>query len=49
MYAAKQAISESYAPLEIYLAVALSYWLVTLAIDAAAGAWERRLTRHRIH
>ncbi|MEH3023641.1 MAG: amino acid ABC transporter permease [Pseudomonas oryzihabitans] len=47
MYAAKQAISESYAPLEIYLAVALSYWLVTLVIDAAAGAWERRLTRHR--
>ncbi|QTF58237.1 amino acid ABC transporter permease [Stutzerimonas frequens] len=47
MYAAKQAISESYAPLEIYLAVALCYWLVTLAIDTAAGALERRLTRHR--
>ncbi|SHM05494.1 amino acid ABC transporter permease [Phytopseudomonas punonensis] len=47
MYAAKQAISQSYAPLEIYLAVALCYWLVTLAIDAAAGSVERRLTRHR--
>ena len=47
MYAAKQAISESYAPLEIYLAVALCYWLVTLAIDAVSGALERHLTRHR--
>ncbi|QNH00315.1 amino acid ABC transporter permease [Pseudomonas sediminis] len=47
MYAAKQAISQSYAPLEIYLAVALCYWLVTLAIDSAAGTLERRLSRHR--
>jgi His/Glu/Gln/Arg/opine family amino acid ABC transporter permease subunit len=47
MYAAKQAISQSYAPLEIYLAVALCYWLVTLAIDALAGSLERHLTRHR--
>lgn len=47
MYAAKQAISESYAPLEIYLAVALCYWLVTVAIDAVAGSLERHLTRHR--
>jgi polar amino acid transport system permease protein len=49
MYAAKQAISQSYAPLEIYLAVALCYWLVCLAIDSAAGVLERRLTRHRTH
>jgi His/Glu/Gln/Arg/opine family amino acid ABC transporter permease subunit len=48
MYAAKQAISQSYAPLEIYLAVALCYWLLTLVIDAASGALERRLTRHRM-
>ena len=47
MYAAKQAISQSYAPLEIYLAVALCYWLITLAIDATANSLERRLTRHR--
>ncbi|MGE7991068.1 amino acid ABC transporter permease [Pseudomonas sp. NPDC089554] len=48
MYAAKQAISQSYAPLEIYLAVALCYWLLTLVIDGAARALERRLTRHRL-
>jgi His/Glu/Gln/Arg/opine family amino acid ABC transporter permease subunit len=49
MYAAKQAISASYAPLEIYLVVALAYWLVTLLLDGAAGVLERRLSRHRLH
>ncbi|WP_095097695.1 amino acid ABC transporter permease [Pseudomonas sp. Irchel 3A5] len=48
MYAAKQAISTSYAPLEIYLVVALAYWLITLLLDTAAGAFERRLNRHRL-
>ncbi len=48
MYAAKQAISTSYAPLEIYLVVALAYWLITLSLDTAAGALERRLNRHRL-
>jgi len=47
MYAAKQAISTSYAPLEIYLVVALAYWLITLLLDSAAGFIERRLNRHR--
>lgn len=47
MYAAKQAISTSYAPLEIYLVVAVAYWLITLVLDAAASAVERRLNRHR--
>ncbi|WP_407309501.1 amino acid ABC transporter permease [Pseudomonas sp. nanlin1] len=48
MYAAKQAISSSYAPLEIYLVVALAYWLITWSLDTAAGALERRLHRHRL-
>jgi len=48
MYAAKQAISTSYAPLEIYLVVAIAYWLITLLLDSAAGFIERRLNRHRI-
>jgi len=48
MYAAKQAISTSYAPLEIYLVVAIAYWLITLLLDSAAGCIERRLNRHRI-
>ncbi|UYP29522.1 amino acid ABC transporter permease [Pseudomonas sp. Z8(2022)] len=47
MFSAKQAISQSYAPLEIYLAVALCYWLVSLLIDSASSALERRLSRHR--
>ena len=48
MYAAKQAISTSYAPLEIYLVVAIAYWLITLLLDSGAGYIERRLNRHRI-
>lgn len=48
MYAAKQAISTSYAPLEIYLVVAIAYWLITLLLDSAAGFIERRLNRYRI-
>lgn len=48
MYAAKQAISTSYAPLEIYLVVAIAYWLITVLLDTAAGAIERRLNRHRL-
>jgi His/Glu/Gln/Arg/opine family amino acid ABC transporter permease subunit len=48
MYAAKQAISTSYAPLEIYLVVAIAYWLITVLLDSAAGVIERRLNRHRM-
>jgi His/Glu/Gln/Arg/opine family amino acid ABC transporter permease subunit len=48
MYAAKQAISTSYAPLEIYLVVAVAYWLITVLLDSAAGVVERRLNRHRM-
>ncbi|KEA52064.1 polar amino acid ABC transporter permease [Mangrovibacter sp. MFB070] len=47
MYAAKQAISDTYAPLEIYLTVALCYWLLNSMIDQLAMKIELRLTRYR--
>jgi len=47
MYAAKQAISETYAPLEIYLAVAVTYWVINTLIDTLARYVERRMTRYR--
>lgn len=47
MYAAKQAISETYAPLEIYLTVALCYWLLNSIIDWLARCLESRMTRYR--
>lgn len=46
MYAAKQAISETYAPLEIYLVVALIYWLLSSVIDHLARRAEKRMTRY---
>jgi polar amino acid transport system permease protein len=47
MYAAKQAISDTYAPLEIYLTVALCYWLLNSVIDWLARRLESRMTRYR--
>lgn len=47
MYAAKQAISDTYAPLEIYLTVALCYWLLNSLIDWLARSFESRMTRYR--
>lgn len=47
MYAAKQAISETYAPLEIYLTVALCYWLLNSLLDWLARHFESRMTRYR--
>lgn len=47
MYAAKQAISDTYAPLEIYLTVALCYWLLNSVIDWLARDLESRMTRYR--
>ncbi|WP_277967196.1 amino acid ABC transporter permease [Pantoea trifolii] len=47
MYAAKQAISDTYAPLEIYLTVALCYWLLNSVIDWLARGLESRMTRYR--
>lgn len=46
MYAAKQAISETYAPLEIYLTVALCYWLFNSLLDYGARRLEQRMTRY---
>lgn len=46
MHAAKAAISQTYAPLEIYLIVALAYWLVTNLLDILMRRLERRMTRH---
>lgn len=47
MYAAKQAISDTYAPLEIYLTVALCYWLLNSLLDMLARHLESRMTRYR--
>jgi polar amino acid transport system permease protein len=47
MFAARQAIADTYAPLEIYLAVALVYWVLSTACAAVADAIERRLTAYR--
>ncbi|ADU70462.1 amino acid ABC transporter permease [Pantoea sp. At-9b] len=47
MYAAKQAISATYAPLEIYLTVALCYWLLNSVIDWLARCLESLMTRYR--
>lgn len=46
MYAAKQAISSTYAPLEIYLAVALAYWVLNSLIDLLARYAERRFSHY---
>ena len=46
MFAARQAISETYAPLEIYAAVALVYWVLNTACAALAGHIEHRLSAH---
>ncbi|CAI0824455.1 amino acid ABC transporter permease [Serratia ficaria] len=47
MYAAKQAISDTYAPLEIYLTVALCYWALNSLIDWLARRIEFRMTGYR--
>lgn len=45
MFAAKEAVSETYAPLEVYLVVALVYWAATALLHAAGRRWETRLLR----
>ncbi|MCY0389495.1 ABC transporter permease subunit [Robbsia sp. Bb-Pol-6] len=45
MFAAKEAVSETYAPLEVYLVVALVYWAATATLHAASRHWEKRLGR----
>ena len=48
MYFAKEAVSDTYAPLEIYSTVALTYWLLTASLAVVTGKTERRLLRYRI-
>jgi len=47
MYAAREAISATYAPLEIYLTVALCYWVLNSLLDWLARRLEFRMTRYR--
>jgi polar amino acid transport system permease protein len=44
MFFAKAAVSETYAPIEIYVTVALTYWALNASCAAAAQWMERRLT-----
>lgn len=44
MFAAKQAIADTYAPLQIYVTVALVYWVLSMSCAAAAGLLESRLS-----
>jgi polar amino acid transport system permease protein len=45
MFAAKEVVSETYAPLEVYFVVALVYWGATSLIHLSTRQWERRLGR----
>jgi polar amino acid transport system permease protein len=45
MFAAKEVVSDTYAPLEVYFVVALVYWGATSLIDFSTRLWERRLGR----
>jgi His/Glu/Gln/Arg/opine family amino acid ABC transporter permease subunit len=47
MFAAKQAIADTYAPLEIYVTVAVVYWILSMSCAAAADLLERRLSSFR--
>lgn len=48
MFAAKEVVSDTYAPLEVYFVVALSYWGATSLIHFSTSRWERRLGRAHI-
>ena len=43
MFAAKEVVSDTYAPLEVYFVVALVYWGTTSLIAVATRRWENRL------
>jgi polar amino acid transport system permease protein len=47
MFAAKESVSQTYAPLEVYVVVALVYWGGTSLINALTRRWERRLGEAR--
>lgn len=46
-FQAKQAVSRTYAPFEVYLMAALAYWALTAVIDVAMRRLEARSTRYR--
>lgn len=46
-FQAKQAVSRTYAPFEIYALAAIGYWATTAAIDVAVRRLEARVTRYR--
>jgi polar amino acid transport system permease protein len=48
MFFAKEAVSETYAPIEIYVAVALTYWVLSASCAFAARWMERRLTAYTL-
>jgi polar amino acid transport system permease protein len=45
MFAAKEVVSATYAPLEVYFVVALVYWAVTSLVTFSTRLWEQRLGR----
>jgi polar amino acid transport system permease protein len=47
VFAGKEAISDSYAPFEIYACIALAYWAGSILIASVAGWLERRYNAHR--
>jgi polar amino acid transport system permease protein len=47
VFAGKEAISDSYAPFEIYAVIALGYWAAAGVIAGAAGWIEARVNRYR--
>ncbi len=48
MFHAREAVADTYAPVEIYGAVALTYWALSAVCAAAARRLELRLTAHTI-
>ena len=48
MFFAKQAVSDTYAPIEIYVAVALTYWFLSSVCSVVARWMEGRLSAYRL-
>lgn len=46
-FIAKQVISRTYAPFEIYILIAVGYWLLTFGLEWGLRRWERVATAYR--
>lgn len=46
-FQAKQVVSRTYAPFEVYLLVAVGYWVTTFVLDSVMRKFEHRVTRYR--